>query len=196
MSGYEFVDNKGTFRLKQPEKNSYSYFPLANEAGMMSSITPSLNGDCKTGQNTFLLAPVSSEDLHNTKASRNFWVYVEGKGAWSAAGTSAAQQAQLFEAKKEETELVAGIMWHQIIRKSEAFGLKSNIISFVPVTTDKVELMKVSITNISPGLMKIKPTAAIPFYARSADNIRDHRHVTSLLHRIITTHDGVVVILH
>lgn len=35
--------------------------------------------------------------------------------------------------------------------------------------------------------------AAIPIYGRSADNIRDHRNVTSMLHRISTTEDGVVV---
>ena len=29
------------------------YFPLVNEAGMMSAITPLLHGDVKTGQNTF-----------------------------------------------------------------------------------------------------------------------------------------------
>ena len=37
------------------------------------------------------------------------------------------------------------------------------------------------------------PTAAIPLYGRSADNIRDHRNVTSMLHRIWTTGDGVLV---
>ena len=35
--------------------------------------------------------------------------------------------------------------------------------------------------------------AAIPIFGRSADNIRDHRHVTSLLHRITTTKLGVCV---
>ena len=33
----------------------------------------------------------------------------------------------------------------------------------------------------------------IPVYGRSADNIRDHRHVTSLLHRIDTKECGVEV---
>ena len=53
--------------------------------------------------------------------------------------------------------------------------------------------MKVTITNISNEGKKITPTAAIPFYARSADNVRDHKHVTSLLHRIETTDYGVIV---
>ena len=39
----------------------------------------------------------------------------------------------------------------------------------------------------------ITPTVAIPLFARSADNLRDHRHVTSLLHRIRLTPHGVTV---
>ena len=193
MANYEFVNNKGTFKLKNPENNSYLYFPLANEAGVMSSITPTLNGDCKMGQNTFLLAPVSSEELHNNKSSRNFWVYVDGIGAWSATGVSAAQQAEAFSEDKEETELEAGIMWHKMTRKSKKYGIKSEIISFVPSNDDKIELMKVTITNTSNTAKKVTPTVAIPLYCRSADNLRDHRHVTSLLNRIETTDDGIIV---
>ena len=37
------------------------------------------------------------------------------------------------------------------------------------------------------------PTAAIPIFGRSADRVRDHRHVTSLLHRIYTHQYGVLV---
>ena len=193
MANCKFVNNKGTFKLKNPENNSYLYFPLANEAGVMSSITPTLNGDCKMGQNTFLLAPVSSEELHNNKSSRNFWVHVDGIGAWSATGVSAAQQAEAFSEDKEATELEAGIMWHKMTRKSKKYGIKSEIISFVPSNDEKIELMKVTITNTSDNSKKVTPTVAIPLYCRSADNIRDHRHVTSLLNRIETTEDGIIV---
>ena len=61
--GWRFVDQSGAFVLQDPQKNSYLYFPLVNEAGMMSSITPLLHGDIKTGQNNFLMLPVSVEDL-------------------------------------------------------------------------------------------------------------------------------------
>ncbi|MDR3594900.1 GH36-type glycosyl hydrolase domain-containing protein [Clostridium sp.] len=193
MANCEFVNNKGMFKLKNPENNSYMYFPLANEAGVMSSITPTLNGDCKMSQNTYLLAPVSSEELHNNKSSRNFWVYIEGIGAWSATGVSAAQQAETFSAEKEETELEASIMCHKITRKSKKFGIQSEIVSFVPSNNEQVELMKVTITNIGDEAKKITPTVAIPLYCRSADNLRDHRHVTSLLNRIETTEEGIIV---
>ena len=58
-------------------------------------------------------------------------------------------------------------------------GLKAELTTFVPYTQDKVELTKVTITNTADTTQKITSTVAIPMYARSASNIRDHRHVTS-----------------
>lgn len=193
MSDLKYLDKKGTFTLDDPDLTSYMYFPLANEAGMMSSITPDLGGDIKLDQNTFLLEPVSSENLHNNKSSRNFWVYVEGKGAWSVTGRSSKQQAKLFEDDKEKVKLTAGIMWHQVERESEEMGLKAVATSFVPNTEDKVELTKITITNTENKEQKITSTVAIPMYARSASNIRDHRHVTSLLHRTYTVKNGIMI---
>ena len=47
MSRLKYLDTKGTFELINPDLTSYLYFPLANEAGMMSCITPDLGGDIK-----------------------------------------------------------------------------------------------------------------------------------------------------
>ena len=193
MSDLKYLDKKGTFTLDNPDLTSYMYFPLANEAGMMSAITPDLGGDIKLDQNTFLLEPVSSENLHNNKSSRNFWVYVEGKGAWSVTGRSSKQQAKLFEDDKEDVKLTAGIMWHQVERQSQEMGLKAIMTSFVPETEEKVELTKIEITNTSDQPQTITSTVAIPMYARSASNIRDHRHVTSLLHRTFTVKNGIMI---
>lgn len=193
MGGYQYIDSNGVFQMKNPDLYSYLYFPIANENGVMSSITPHLGGDCKMGQNTFLLAPVSSEDLHNNKSSRNFWCRIEGKGIWSATGKSAAQEADLFTDQKDETVLEAGFMWHKISRVSKRYGIASEITSFVPCSGETVELMIVSLRNKSDEELTITPIAAIPLYGRSADNIRDHRHVTSLLHRVETSINGVVV---
>jgi cellobiose phosphorylase len=193
MKGYRYLDDKGTFQLENPELISYLYFPIANESGVMSSITPTLGGDSKTGQNTFLLAPVSSEDLHNNKSSRNFWCNIAEKGAWSATGKSAMQESKLYSASKEETVLEAGIMWQKVSRVSKELGIASEIISFVPYTKETVELMVVTLKNIGGETITITPTAAIPLYGRSADNIRDHRNVTSLLHRVETTNTGVIL---
>lgn len=193
MEQYKYTDAEGSFRIEDPELTSYLYFPVAGESGVMSSITPLLGGDSKTGQNTFLLEPVSSENLHNNKSSRNFWLKMQNGELWSATGVSSRQQAEKFTKAKEETVLEAGIMWHMIKRKSAAYGLTSEVTTFVPHTEDKVELTMVTIENIGKNYMTATPVAAIPIYARSADNIRDHRNVTSMLHRIITAENGVIV---
>ncbi len=192
--GWNFIDDKGTFQIDAPHKNSFLYFPIANEAGMMSSITPNLNGDVKTGQNTFFNLPISSEDLHNTKSNRNFWVYIEGQGAWSATGTSALQNADMFNKEPaEKVTLQAGFLWHKVTHENNKLGIKSEITNFVPATQHKVELMRVALTNTGTDKIKITPTAAIPVYGRSAESVRDHRNVTSLLHRVYVVREGIEV---
>src|SRR3989338_4903990 len=192
---WQFIDDQASFRVASPGRTSRLYFPLANEAGILSSITPDLHGDIKTSHNSFLTLPVSIEDLHESKSSRNFWVYVEGagKGAWSATGVSAAQNALKFTNDDAETStLEAGMLWHKVTRESKAWGLRSEITNFAPVSRDSVELMIVKITNTGRARVKITPTAAVPIFGRSADNLRDHQHVTSLLHRILPHPAGVV----
>ncbi|CDZ23952.1 cellobiose phosphorylase-like protein [[Clostridium] cellulosi] len=192
VDAWQFTGNDATFSLKNPDLNSYLYFPLANEAGMMSCITPTLSGDIKTGQNSFLMTPVSAEDLHLSRSSRNFWIYKEGMGAYSAAGVSAKQIANR-DSGAESSTLEAGLLWHKITRENAEFGIRSEITSFVPCESDTVELSKIVITNISQQEADITPTFAVPVYGRSADNIRSHRHVTSLLQRTEAEKYGVTV---
>ena len=191
---WDFIGEDGEFRLEGADKYNRLYFPLTNEAGMMSAITPLLNGDIKTGQNTFAMEPVSEVNLHNNRSSRNFWFLIDEQKLWSAAGNSAEQNAKKFTAENDESTTVeAGFLWHKIIRKSEDLKIRSEITNFVPANDDQVELMQVKIINNGQQTRKITPTAAIPIYGRSADNLRDHRHVTSLLHRTKTIENGVVV---
>ena len=168
----------------------YLYFPLMNESGLVSAISPTLYGDIKTNQNTFLTLPVSVEDLHTSRSSRNFWVNVPGYGAWSVVGSSAPQLAQRTV---EEVNVRAGFLWHSIERTNSTLGLRAEVTNVVPANADQVELMRVTLTNISDHTLALTPTAAIPIYGRSADNLRDHRHVTSLLHRTRTQRYGVTV---
>ena len=155
---------------------------------MMSSVTPLLSGDCKTGQNTFLLAPASAETLHESRASRNFWVRIGG-APWSATGVSAPQQAGRFDPDGEEAVLTGGLLWQNVSRTHQTSGLKADVLSFVPAGRDRVEIMQVTLTNGGSEPLELECAAAVPVYGRSADNIRDHRHVTSLLHRVeLRTH--------
>lgn len=193
MKQYQFLDDKGTFRLEGPENVSYLYFPIAGEQGMKGALTPLLGGDLKRSQNEFVLQPVSAEELHNNRSTRNFWCRIGEDACYSATGCSAEAEAKKFTDKQETGVLTAGPMWHQIERESGEYGLKSRIVSFVPVGEYCVEIMQVEIENTGDKEVSFVPTAAVPIYGRSADNLRDHRHVTSLLHRAVTTANGVLV---
>jgi len=193
ITGWRFIDDEGTFCMDAPHRTSYLYFPLVNEAGMMSAVTPTLHGDSKTGQNTFLTLPVSVEDLHNSRSARNFWVHIAGYGPWSATGNSARQLAKRLTEEDETVSLEAGLLWHKVTRENRGAGLRAEATNVVPAGPDPVELMQVILTNTGDMPLSLTPTAAIPIYGRSADNLRDHRHVTSLLHRTRTVRHGVTV---
>lgn len=193
METIRFTDEFGSFNIKNPQNTSYLYFPVAGDGGIKSSITPLLSGDAKLDQNTFLLAPASSENLHNDRSSRNFWCGFDGNRAWSVTGASAEAEAVRGTDRADEHEINAGFMWHELVRTSKEYGLKSSVISFVPSALPNTEVMLVRIENVSNESVSFEPVAAIPMYARSADNIRDHRHVTSLLHRAVVTKSGVEI---
>jgi len=189
---WQFCDDNGSFQLDAPHTSSYLYFPLMNESGLVSVVSPTLHGDIKTNQNTFLTLPVSVEDLHTSRSARNFWVNVKGFGAWSVTGNSASQIAQRY-VDTETAKVQAGFLWHTIERTNTTLGLHAEVTNFVPANDDQVELMRVTLMNVGDQTLTITPTAAIPIYGRSADNLRDHRHVTSLLHRTRTQRYGVMV---
>jgi len=186
---WEFIDKFGTFFCKNAKDLKSAYLPLVNEAGIMSSITPELKGDIKLSQDKFLMAPLSSSDIKNTKVSRNFWVRLNDKNlTWSATGVSS-----LSSRNQDKISLTAGLLWHKLTNINKSIGLKSEITNFVPASNNTVEIMSIKLTNISKKAVKITSTSAIPIYARSAENLRDHRHVTSLLNRIILNKFGVIV---
>lgn len=190
--GWSFIDNQGSFKLAKPHHNSYIYFPLINQAGMISSITPTLNGDSNLDQDSFLLLPVSVEDLHNTRSGRNFWVLINGE-PWSVTGNSTVQIGQVASDLAESTVLEAGFLWHSVKRQHANTGLTARVLNFIPVGEDTVELMQVVLHNQGDVPLELVPTAAVPIFGRSADNLRDHRHVTALLHRTYCRRYGVVV---
>ena len=192
MKGYEFIDNKGTFKLEDPDLYSYLYFPVGSSSGMMGSLTPEFGGDLKTSQNTFILEPVSSDNLHNNRSTRNFWICLDDGTLISATGASASSHAKRFTSGKDKVTLYGGLLWQSVEREINGCGLKTQVTTFVPAeTTDKIELTLVKITNTGASDITFTPTAATPVYGRSADNIRDHRNVTSMLNRMCVTEYGI-----
>ena len=103
---WNFTGEDEAFEAANPDRISRLYFPLANESGLLSAITPTLNGDIKSGQNHFLTVPVSEQDLHNTRSARQFWVYVEGRGPWSA---TAAKPKESSLSRRSQKELKGGL---------------------------------------------------------------------------------------
>ena len=192
---YKITDTE--FHLENPQSISGLYMPLVNEK-VMSCITPDGHGDNKISQDCFFLEPVSIENLHSSMSTRNFWCLVDGAAnPWSAFGYSVWQQAMRAKGEGahkagDSVTLKAGPYWQEI--KCQApDGLESAVLSFCPVGQDGVELMVVTLSNTSQSAKSLTPVVAVPIYARGADHIRDHRHVTSLLNRTAVTQDGVVV---
>lgn len=188
----KFLDNRGTFQMKEAQKYSELYFPIAEGSGLKSSVTPTLNGDAKLDQHHFLLQPVSAEELHNNKSGRNFWCYFKDGTYVSLTGMSAKQQSKMHTTEEDEAVVEAGIMWHKVCRTLTEYGLEVEILSFIPIG-EQFEVMQVSIQNKSKNSVTFTPFGAIPIYGRSADNIRDHRHVTALLHQSLVGKSGVFV---
>ena len=192
MKHLQFTDEHGSFSIEQPENTSYLYFPLASEKGLKSSVTPNLGGDAKIDQETFLLEPVSAENLHNNRSVRNFWLASDTDEVFSVSGASAEQEAARFTELQDDSRITAGFMWHSMERISKSQSVRTVVTSFIPVN-DNAEIMYITVRNLSDSAKVLIPFAAVPVYGRSADNIRDHRNVTSMLHRIRTESHGVLV---
>ena len=188
----KFLDENGTFTLRGPENVSGLYFPLASGTGLKSALSPNLGGDAKLDQETFLLEPVSIEDLHASRATRNIWCKVDGTGVWSVTGVSAEQELVKFSPTQDDSQVTAGLMRHTLERTSRTFNLTAAVTSFVPKDRN-VEILLVSIENRGAYSRELSVYGAIPIYGRGAANLRDHRNVTSMLHRIKTTEHGVLV---
>ncbi len=188
---YQFVDSEGSFRVDAATEQGILYFPLVNEQGLMSSIAPDLGGDIKMDQHTFLTLPVSYEDLNLSRATRNFWLSIDGKKQpWAVNGRSVWQRADGVE---ETSTLDAGLLWQRLTRTNKALGVNAQTLNFVPAGPYGFEVMQVTVKNVSKKPLTFTATSAVPLYGRSADNLRDHRHVTSLLHRIKIEKFGVSV---
>ena len=188
---YRFDGNDGEFRVEAADQLGSIYFPIANELGLLSAITPDLAGDIKLDQHAFFSQPVAFEDLHLSRSARNFWLALKGPKAtpWSVNGRSVWQRA----ASDETVELEAGFLWQRVTRTSRRLGIQATVLSFVPSTGGTFEIMRVEIKNISKKPLSFTPVSAIPMYGRSADNLRDHRHVTSLLNRVERAPHGVAL---
>ena len=154
--------------------------------------SPSTHVAIPVGTQHEVNAPGGEQEGEDTGGVQNFWVRVRDAGVFSALGASDMQQARKFTPEEEPVTLSAGFMWHSVRRTVKDYGVESTVTTFIPWDSN-VEIMAVTLRNASDGVKTLTPCAAVPIYGRSADNLRDHRHVTSLLHRIQVTEEGVLV---
>lgn len=172
---YKFIDDKGTFVVRDPHKYDL-YFPLTDKDGkLLSSISPNLGGDIKRDNEHFLTPPASIEDIRSNLLCRRDFFIKTGN--------------EIIRLSYPHDDLVeAGFLYHKVIKM--AHGLRIEVLNFVPF--DKaVEVMHISITNKRNRDIEITPTSFIPLYGRSEKNIRDHRHVSSLLNRVELDRYGI-----
>ncbi|MCU0104832.1 hypothetical protein N7603_04095 [Acholeplasma vituli] len=156
------------------------YFPLFNKSGLMSYITPTLSGDIKLDYHHYITEPFTEKDLVNSLFSRNVIFYVDGK-PYHLNGNSLLQQ-------KDTMDLEVGPLYQVVTRNNPKMSLKTT--SFI-VNDDPIEIHKIEFTNRSTKTIRLDVLTASPLYGRSADNLRDHRHVTSLLNRVWVK-DGLI----
>lgn len=178
------LEKNGKYQIKNIDSLSYTYFPMTNFHAVKSVITPSLSGSMTIDQNTFLLPPTSNEDSHNSFLNRNVYFKVDNDYVWSITGNTPYQMLN-----KDSVTLEVDFLTHKVIRSNELFTVE--IESFVPTVDRYQELHKITLKNKEDKL-QLKPVVSIPLYSRSADNIRDHRHVTSLLNKAVIKENGLV----
>lgn len=174
---YKFIDNQGTFIVENPHRYNL-YFPLTNRNGaLLSSISPNLAGDIKKDNDHFLMPPASIEDIRNNLlCRRDFFIKIN-------------EETVRLSYPYNDT-LEAGFLYQKILKKTRFLYIE--ILNFVPYNL-AVEVMWVKIKNVAKRELNLVPTSFIPLYARSERNLRDHRHVTSLLNRIELDKYGILL---
>lgn len=179
---YQYHPDGVTFSCPRAASIKTIYAPLCGTHAntVKSAISSTLSGDIKIDKYRYLTKPASREDLRYPL--RDFFVQIKTKGVFSLA------QGDAVSAK-----VTVGPLWHQLEREHRSAGLLLKAVNFVPSSNESVELMKVTVTNISRRSVSFTPTAAIPIFARSLANKHDHEHVTALLNRIEQNAHGVLV---
>lgn len=167
--------------IKKITTNDGIYFPLYNEKGLVSSITPFLNGDLKLGYHHYALKPNSENDLYGF-STRNVIFKINGDNYYLNGQTERQQQ--------DELTLETGLLYQNLERQSDLYSM--HIFSFIPLQ-DTIERHRITLTNKSNEPFDVSVVTAVPLYGRSPDQLFDHRHVTSLLNVIYVDEQGILV---
>lgn len=162
--------------------NYATYMPLYNLTGLKSSITPLFGGDLKLDYHHYYLEPTSELDLYANHMSRNI-IFTVDDVMYYLNGNTYHQQDDVVHVEVSQ-------LYQKVERVNKLFKIET--VSFIPLQ-DNIELHHVQFTNLSGKDVTLDVVTATPIYARSADNLRDHRHVTGLLNQIKVQSDGILV---
>ena len=198
---WRFVDAKpgqagtGEFVAVGLERLEHKYLPLVNEAGMFSWASPQLHGSPAASYHEFLGFPLTSEDLAHSLLHRGFWLASDRGEVFSLSDLSPeGLKAHLGGRGSKGARLQAGPGWMTLTRDDPRGRFRVAATLWCPEPSeDKLEIMRVKVTNTSRRRLKLHPYAAIPVYARSGDRLRDHRNLTAFLHRFKMHAHGVTV---
>jgi len=168
-------------QFKNYENYGY-YFPLFNLKGFRSAITPFFAGDIKTDLHHYAIEPASELELYELTQSRNVVFLVDHDMFFLNGQTQIQQQDDIVY----ETDM----LYQKVTRLNSKHEIET--ISFVPLD-EMAELHKITYKNTTSQKQTLKVITATPIYGRSADNLRDHRHVTSLLNRIDVKQGAIIV---
>ncbi len=179
---FNFIDSQATFVSTQAADMKTIYAPLcgSDATGLKSAISSGLSGDIKIDRFHYVTKPVSREDLRYPV--RNFFIHIKNKGTCALAGLGA-----------QDGVVSVGQLWHKLERTYKKTGLSITALNFIPSSNESVELMRVTVKNISKKPVTFTPTAAVPIFGRSLANKHDHEHVTALLNRVEQLPEGVLV---
>ncbi len=178
------IRSDGTYRIDDYQGISQLYFPLFNLHGMKSAITPTLHGDAKVDQHHYAMIPASGIDLMQPLNARNVYFVVDGE-LWNVSGQTPWQKRN-----PDLTRVEYGLQYQRVLRRQTEFSVETT--SFVPIDAVFAEVHQLVFTNTSNRILSVQPTTGIAIYGRSADNLRDHRHVTSLLNRGHVVDNGII----
>lgn len=175
---YRFIDDQGTFLVKDPQRYNL-YFPLTDASGsLLSAIGPNLAGDIKRDNDHFLTLPASAEDLRSSPLCRREFFLKWGK-----------KVIRLSQPHNDTVE--AGFLYQKVSKRCPG-GLAVEILNFIPHDMP-VEVMRVRVTNRSSSTLPLTAFTFVPLFGRAEKNLRDHRHVSSLLNRIFLHPFGVTL---
>ena len=184
----------GMFQAFGAERIGRLYVPLMSEQGMLSWTSPSLQGSPAASHHEYLSLPLTAEDLPHSLVHRGFWLVEADREPWSLSCLSPDGLVERAADRAADSLIDAGPGWFSLTRhdRSQRFRVRADL--WCPADVPgRVEAMRVTVTNTGSGALTFDVYAAMPLFARSADNVRDHRHVTALLHRIHKLPHGVNV---